>query len=113
MAGVFSRLRTTLSHAWNAFQDENSYQYPSDPYSGGGNIGYYRPDRMRPTYSAEKTIISSIYTRLTIDVAGIRINHVRTDKDGRYVEDISSGLNNCLTVEANIDQGARQFRQDM
>lgn len=113
MAGVFSRLRSTLSHAWNAFQDENSYQYPSDPYSGGGSVGYYRPDRMRPTYSAEKTIISSIYTRMSIDVAGVDICHVRTDKDGRYVEDINSGLQNCLTVEANIDQGARQFRQDM
>jgi hypothetical protein len=61
----------------------------------------------------ERSIISSIYTRLSIDVASVNMRHVRLDAEGRYSEDIDSGLNNCLTVEANIDQAARAFRQDV
>lgn len=109
MAGVFSRLKQTLSHAWNAFDPSNFAEPPA--YTGGGNISYYRPDRTRFRYTSEKTIISSIYTRLGIDVSGVKIFHVRTDDDGRYQSDVSSPLNNCLTVEANLDQGARMFRQ--
>lgn len=117
MAGIFSRLKTsyaTLKHGWNVFQEEN-FRYPNEINSAGsGSLNYYRPDRLRSTYSAEKTIISSIYTRMSIDVSGVELFHVRVDKDTkRYSGDIDSGLNNCLTVEANIDQGARQFRQDM
>jgi hypothetical protein len=63
--------------------------------------------------SNERSIISSIYNRLGIDVASIRIRHVRVDQDERYLEDVDSGLNQCLTVEANVDQGARMFRQDI
>jgi hypothetical protein len=72
-----------------------------------------RADRTPLRFSGEKSIISSIYTRIGIDAAGIPMVHVRTDEEGRYLDDIDSGLNNCLTVEANIDQGARQFRQDI
>jgi hypothetical protein len=115
MAGVFSRLRQSLTHAWNAFSDEDSFKYPQGGFGGGGSFGggYMRPDRIRFRYSAEKTIIASIYTRLGIDVSGINIVHVNTDADGCYLSERQSGLNNCLKVEPNIDQGARQFRQEI
>lgn len=111
MAGVFSRLKSSMAHAWNAFAIEN-FKYPTGTYDGG-SYNYTRPDRMRLTYSAEKSILSSIYTRLSIDVSGIDIFHVQTDPNGRYVKDRTSGLNDCLTVQPNIDQGARQFRQNI
>lgn len=75
--------------------------------------GSSRPDRPRAFMGSERTIISSIYNRLGIDCAGIDILHVRVDDDKRYLSDIDSYLNNCLTVEANIDQAARAFRQDV
>jgi len=64
-------------------------------------------------FSNERSIISSIYTRIGVDTAGIGMRHVRTDDQHRYLEDIDSGLNNCLTLEANLDQAARHFRQDI
>jgi Phage portal protein len=73
----------------------------------------YRPERNRFRFMHEKTIISAVYTRIAIDVASVPLRHVRLDDNGQYQEDIPSGLNNCLTVEANIDQGARMFRQDI
>ncbi len=63
--------------------------------------------------SNERSIISSIYTRLSIDVAAVNLRHVRLDENDRYQEDINSGLNNCLSQEANLDQAARAFRQDV
>jgi putative sterol carrier protein len=72
-----------------------------------------RPDRRRFTIPNERSIISSIYTRLTIDVASVGIRHVRLDDSDRYLEDVDSGLNNCLTLEANMDQAAQAFRQDI
>ena len=72
-----------------------------------------RPDRVRLRVSNERSIISSIYTRLSIDVASVDMRHVRLDDEKRFIEDIDSGLNKCLTVEANIDQAARAFRQDI
>jgi hypothetical protein len=107
-------LTDRLKHAWNAFTDSDSAQ--NRPFAGGGSTGTMmmgRADRTPLRFSGERSIISSIYTRIGIDVAGVPMFHVRTDEDGRYLEDIDSGLNNCLTVEANIDQGARQFRQDI
>lgn len=106
--GVLSRLR----HAWNAFGnwDENYQQVQS--YAAGSTFGI-RPDRTRVTYGNERTILSSILTRMSLDIASIQVCHVRNDKDGRYVEDITSGLNECLTIRANIDQHAQQFRQDV
>jgi hypothetical protein len=68
---------------------------------------------MRPRYSNERSIISSIYTRIGIDVAAVPMRHVRVDDQNRYLEDIDSGLDNCFTVEANVDQAARAFRQDI
>lgn len=101
-----------LRHAWNAFTT-------GDPLKiDVGQRGEYwsmagRPDRPRPFFANERSIISSIYTRLGIDVAAIDMRHVRVDDEKRYLEEIDSGLNSCLTLEANIDQAARAFRQDL
>lgn len=100
----------TLRHAWNVFtnQDIRDKARPySEPRYGA------RPDRTRFRIPNERSIISSIYTRLSIDVASVDMRHVRTDEEKRYISDIDSGLNNCLTIEANIDQAARAFRQDV
>lgn len=99
-----------LKHAWNAFTgrtDELRMDYI--PIANYGS----RPDRVRMTFSGEKTFISSIYTRIAIDVAAITMKHMRVNENEQYVETINSGLNNCLTVEANIDQAARAFMQDL
>lgn len=101
-----------LKHAWNVFanrDDDDNYQRPYV----GNYVTAMRPDRSPLRFTSERSIISSIYTRIGIDVAAITMVHVRTDDQKRYLEDIESGLNNCLTVEANIDQAARQFRQDV
>lgn len=113
-----SRVGTALRHAWNVFTNQeqrNNSQYPTPytDYYGGASYGGRRPDRTRLMIPNERSIISSIYTRLSIDVASVDMRHVRLDDQKRYVEDIDSGLNNCLTVEANIDQAARAFRQDI
>lgn len=101
-----------LLHAWNVFSQLDS---PSraDSFSGSGAAYGSRPDRTRLRFSNERSIISSIYTRIGIDAASVEIRHVRLDDQGRYLEDIDSGLNNCLTLEANLDQAARAFRQDI
>ena len=98
-----------LRHAWNAFTGQEQYKATGHvgPMWGG------RPDRVRINISNERSIISSIYTRLAIDISAVSIRHVRMDEDDRYIETIDSGLNNCLSVEANIDQAARHFRQDV
>ena len=108
-----ARLSTYLKHAWNVFTSQESIRN-FRPYAGDyGSSSGGRPDRTRLTFSNERSIISSLYTRLSIDVAAIDMRHVRTDDQKRYLEDIESGLNKCLTLEANIDQAARQFRQDV
>jgi hypothetical protein len=105
-------LADRLKHAWNAFANSDSVN--NRPPSGefGGSI-YGRPERTPLRFSNERSIISSIYTRIGIDVAAVPMFHVRTDDQERYLETIDSGLNNCLTVEANIDQAGRAFRQDI
>ena len=109
MANNFGR---RLKHAWNAFTGAEQRQ--RGPYSGYVGESYgRRPDRPVVFMANERSIISSIYNRLGIDVASIKIKHVRVDDQDRYLEDIDSGLNNCFTVEANVDQGARMFRQDL
>ncbi len=106
-----ARFGATLRHAWNVFANQETRQ-KSQPSSYAGISGR-RPDRQRFLIPNERSMISSIYTRLSIDVASIDMRHVRLDDQKRYVEDIDSGLNNCLTVEANTDQAARAFRQDI
>jgi phage portal protein BeeE len=111
-----SRVGTALRHAWNVFSNQEQTRNRNIPYTdyyGGASYGGRRPDRQRLMIPNERSIISSIYTRLSIDVASVDMRHVRLDDQNRYAEDIDSGLNNCLTVEANIDQAARAFRQDI
>ena len=98
-----------IKNAWNVFTGRD----PIRDYSYHGMSTSYRPDRYRMTRGNERSIVTSIYNRISMDSAAIDIKHVRLDKDGRYKEDIDSGLNNCLNLEANIDQTGRAFRQDI
>lgn len=107
MASSFS---DRLKHAWNAFSNSEDNRYKTRDVGPSYSL---RPDRIRLNNSNERSIVSSIYTRIGIDVAGVDMRHVRLDENGRYLSNIDSGLNNCLTVEANIDQAARAFRQDV
>lgn len=97
-----------LQHAWNAFMNR-------DPTRYGPNIGpsySQRPDRARLTRGNERSIITAIYNRIALDAAAISIQHVKLDEDGRYKETMKTGLNNCLTLDANIDQTGRAFIHD-
>jgi hypothetical protein len=110
-----STIGNRLKHAWNAFTNSDSAQ--NRPFSGeygsyGGIFGG-RPDRTPLRFSNERTIISAIYARIGIDVAAVPMVHCRTDDQDRYLETIDSGLNSCLSLEANIDQAGRAFRQDV
>ncbi len=104
--------RDRLKHAWNAFVWTDQNVAISSPTIDLGTSYSTRPDRPRHRFVHEKTIISALYTRMAIDVAAVSIRHVRLDVNKMYQNDMDTGLNNCLTVEANIDQAARQFRQD-
>lgn len=94
-----------LKHAWNAFRNR-------DPTPSGYSYSY-RPDRPRLTRGNNRSIVTSIFNRIAIDVASIDIKHCRLDKNGRFVETIDSGLNRCLTLETNIDQTGQAFVQDI
>lgn len=97
-----------LKHAWNAFLNRDP------PVYRGGEVSYgYRPDRVRFTRGNERTIVTSVINRIGIDCAAIKMVHARLDEDDRFLKEIDSGLNNCLNVEANIDQTGRAFIQDM
>lgn len=102
-------LSDRLKHSWNAFFNKD----PTKEYTDIGVSYSYRPDRIRLTRGNEKSIVTAVFNRIALDVAAIDIKHVRLDRDKRYLEDIDSGLNNCLTVEANIDQTSRAFQQDV
>lgn len=102
---VGSRLR----HAWNAFRNNSSQSYYRDV-----GIGYsYRPDRPRLTRGNERSIVTSVYNRIALDVAQIKIQHVRLDENDRFLEVMNSCLNNCLSLEVNLDQTGRSFIQDI
>lgn len=97
-----------FKNAWNAFLNR-------DPTSGFRDIGSgysYRPDRFRLTRGNERSIVTSVYNRIALDVAAIDIKHVKLDNEGRFCSVVDSGLNNCLSIEANIDQTGRAFIQD-
>lgn len=104
-----------MKHAYNAFTSTSAAQQEANAAEFFGAASYgARPDRVRAINTlGERSIITSIYTRIGIDIASIQMRHVRLDDQDRFMDDIPSGLNNCLTVEANIDQGARDFRQDI
>lgn len=99
-----------LKHAWDAFTNQDRFR------PGSTDLGpsySRRPDRPYRSYSNERSVIASIFTRLAVDVAAIDIRHVRVDENGQYLDTIQSGLNDCLTVEANIDQSAQHFIRDI
>lgn len=89
-----------LKHAWNAF---TSNKDPTRTFMDIGSGYGYRPDRPRFSMGNERSIITSVFNRIAMDVAAIDIKHVRLDKNGRFLETIDSALNNCLSLEANLD----------
>lgn len=98
-----------LKHAWDIFMNKD----PSRYYQDSGRSYSYRPDRPRLTRGNEQSIVTSVYNRIALDTSAISIRHVRLDENDRYLEDIKSKLNECLTIEANIDQTSRAFIQDV
>lgn len=97
-----------IKHAWNAFMNKDpTYYYDTGP-------GYsVRPDRPRFSRGNERSIVTALYNRIALDVAAIKIQHVANDDEGRFLNVINSGLNRCITTEANIDQTGRAFIQDI
>ena len=100
---------TRIRRAWNIFRFGDNY----DLQDIGSGYGYRQDRLLRMVYNSEGSMITSIYNRIGIDVAAVGIQHVRTDENGKYLDVIDSGLNNCLTTEANIDQSGRAFIQDV
>lgn len=98
-----------LKHAWNAFMNRDLTNF----YRDIGSSYFYRPDRPRLTRGNERSIVTSVYNRIALDVAAIGIKHCRLDDNGRFVEEIDSHLNKCLNLEANVDQTGRAFIQDI
>ena len=102
-------LGSRLKHAWNIFIGKD----PADYYRNVGTGYSYRPDRPRLTKGNEQSIVTSVYNRIAMDSAAIKIQHVKLDDNGRFLSVMETGLNNCLTVEANLDQTGRAFIQDI
>lgn len=107
-----------LKHAWNAFAEygndppnRNSFYYPK--YTDLGMVSTYRPDRVYFTRGQERSLVSTVYNRIAIDVAGVDIKHVKVDGDERFMSVVDSGLNDCLNFQTNKDQTARAFIQDI
>lgn len=101
-------LITRIQRGWNAFRNRD----PTISYRDMGTSYYYRPDRPRFTRGNERSIVTSVFNRIALDVSAISIQHVRLDDNGRFLSTIDSGLNNCLTISANTDQTGRAFVQD-
>lgn len=102
-------LGSRIKNAWNAFLNKD----PTIDFRNDGMTYTYRPDRPRFTRGNERSIATSVYNRIALDVAAVDFKHCRLDTENRYLDDIESGLNNCLTLESNIDQNARAFIQDV
>lgn len=102
--GLFDRIQ----RGWNAFRNRD----PTQDYRDTGVSYYRRPDRLRFTRGNERSIVTSVFNRIALDVSAISIQHVRLDDNGRFLNVIDSGLNNCLTLSANTDQTGRAFLQD-
>ena len=101
-------LMERIQNGWNAFMS----RAPTTTYYDSGVGNYYRPDRARFSRGNERSIVTSVYNRIALDVAAISIKHCRIDENGRYISDMKSGLNDCLTLSANVDQTGRAFIQD-
>lgn len=102
-------LSTRFKHAWNTFFNRD----PTDDFKDVTISYSYRPDRLRLTKGNERSIATSIFNRIALDVSSINIQHCKLDENGRYISPINSKLNNCLTLEANKDQTSRAFIQDV
>ena len=105
MPTIFERLQ----HSWNAFRGRDRPEH----YRELGQVSYYRPDQIHLRVASDRSLITAIYNRISMDVAAKKIEHVKVDENGRYVETVKDGLHECLTVEANIDQTSRAFIQDV
>ena len=101
-------LLTRVKNSWNAFRNRDPTMFYNEP----GMSYTYRPDRPRFSRGNERTIATSVFNKIAMDVAAVDIRHCRVDSNGRYIEDIKSDFNECLTLEANIDQTYRAFRQE-
>ena len=99
-----------LQHAWNAFRNENTV--PSSTRYESYFSSYYNPTRLRTSGRNERSIVTAVLNRISVDAASISIKHVRVDENNRFQEEIKSDLNRCLSLDANIDQTGRQFIQD-
>ena len=102
-------LRSRVRNAWNAFRNRD----PTSFYREPGMSYTYRPDRVRFSRGNERSIVTSVYNRIAMDVAAIELKHCKVDQNGQYIADMKSGLNECLSLEANIDQTSRAFIQDV
>ena len=98
-----------IQRGWNAFRNRD----PTQDFRDTGMTYYYRPDRPRFTRRNERTIMTSVLNRIALDASAIDIMHVRLDENGRFLETMDSGLNNCLTLSANADQTGRALKQDI
>jgi len=105
-------IRDRMKRLWNAFRISEEATNPYPVHDIGPSYGI-RPDRTVLRYTSERTILSSIFTRISIDVAAVDIKHIKVDAEDRYTDDLDSGLNECLLYEPNIDQGPRAFKQDI
>lgn len=102
-------ITSRFKHAWNAFMNRDPTTYHRDI-----GVSYsYRPDRVRFTRGNERSIVTSVYNRIAMDASAIDIVHAKLDGNNRFTEIIESGLNECLTTEANVDQTGRAFLQDV
>ena len=101
-------LLARVKNSWNAFRNRDPTMFYNEP----GMSYTYRPDRPRFSRGNERTIATSVFNKIAMDVAAVDIRHCRVDGNGQYIEDIKSDFNECLTLEANIDQTHRAFRQE-
>ena len=114
-------LKDRLTSAWNAFQTEphrraeakNEGYTTTSYFSNVGAPGFYRSNQHQMRFSNEHSILNTIFNRIANDVASVQIQHIRTDGNGRYIETIKSGLNDCMTLSANLDQTSRDFWMDL
>lgn len=102
-----------LKHAWNAFLNRDPTEQNTPEVISAQYGSFQRPDRRPMPRANEQSIVTSVYNRIAMDAAAIQIKHVRLDDNGRFIDTIDSGLNNCLNLEANIDQTGRSFIQDV
>lgn len=112
-------LKDRFASAWNAFQtepqrkEETINDYGNTSYVNVGSSSYYRNDRRRIRFNTDRSILNTIFNRIANDVASVQIQHIKTDGNGRYLSTIKSGLNECMTLSANLDQTARDFWLDL